>query len=291
MEKCARGEGKLHGNAYDWNTTGSTVMSDIVSGFEAAGGDLSQVGDDMAAGIGEGEAAHDFSADAGTAIDNNEAALRNAADSHSPAARFNPLGTDIAAGIGQGMLLYDFSSDSTATANSLIGAVSAALYARSSIVINSARAVGKAISTGMARGVLDGESTVIQAAAKVAASALQAAKDKLGIASPSRIFRDEVGLMITKGIGEGVLRGQREQAEIIRNAARYLASDAREGVAGRSTQYDNRRTYNQQSSVNLSGNHFYIRDDRDIQSLALEIASLTRRQQRGLGYASAVRIR
>jgi len=78
-------------NGYDWNTTGSTVMSDIVSGFESAGGDLSQVGEDVAAGIGEGEAAHDFSGDAGTTIDNDETALRNAADSHSPAARFNPF--------------------------------------------------------------------------------------------------------------------------------------------------------------------------------------------------------
>lgn len=39
------------------------------------------------------------------------------------------------------------------------------------------------------------------------------------------------------------------------------------------------------SSVNLSGNNFYVRSEQDIHSLASEIASLTRQQQRGLGAA------
>ena len=51
--------------------------------------------------------------------------------------------------------------------------------------------------------------------------------------------------------------------------------------------YDNRKTYNQSSSVNLSGNTFYIRDEQDVRSLAVEIASLTRRQQRGKGLRMA----
>ena len=50
---------------------------------------------------------------------------------------------------------------------------------------------------------------------------------------------------------------------------------------------DNRKTYNNTSSVNLSGNNFYIRDEQDIRSLAVEIATLTRRQQRGRGLRMA----
>ena len=46
---------------------------------------------------------------------------------------------------------------------------------------------------------------------------------------------------------------------------------------------DNRKTYNQTSSVNLSGNNFYVRDEQDIRSLAIEIATLTKRQQRCKG--------
>ena len=41
--------------------------------------------------------------------------------------------------------------------------------------------------------------------------------------------------------------------------------------------------HNQTSSVNLSGNNFYIRDETDIRSLAVEIATLTKRQQHGKG--------
>ena len=40
---------------------------------------------------------------------------------------------------------------------------------------------------------------------------------------------------------------------------------------------------NTDSSVNLSGNNFYVRSEQDIHSLASEIAALTRQQQRGLG--------
>ena len=41
------------------------------------------------------------------------------------------------------------------------------------------------------------------------------------------------------------------------------------------------------ASVNLAGNSFYIRDQQDIRSLAVEIAALTKRQQRGRGLRMA----
>lgn len=56
-----------------------------------------------------------------------------------------------------------------------------------------------------------------------------------------------------------------------------------DAVAGASVLVKNDVRYNQQSSVNLSGNTFYVRDEQDIRSLAVEIAMLTRRQQRGKG--------
>ncbi len=53
------------------------------------------------------------------------------------------------------------------------------------------------------------------------------------------------------------------------------------------THNDNRQTIRQDSSVNLTGNSFYIRSDRDIHDLAVEIATLTRTQQRGRGLRMA----
>ena len=88
--------------------------------------------------------------------------------------------------------------------------------------------------------------------------------------------------MTMKGFGEGVLKESRVQARTIRNAARFLTGEAKDGAIGFS-QNDNRKTYNQTSSVNLSGNNFYVRDETDIRSLAVEIATLTKRQQHGKG--------
>lgn len=43
------------------------------------------------------------------------------------------------------------------------------------------------------------------------------------------------------------------------------------------------KTYNSESSVMVTGNTFVVNDRQDIQSLATEIATLTRSQQRGRG--------
>ena len=127
-----------------------------------------------------------------------------------------------------------------------------------------------------------GRSGVISAMRSAARAAVDAAKSELKIKSPSRVFRDEVGVQTMKGFGLGVLKETKEQARVIRNASRFLTGEAKEGAIAYNSN-DNRRTYNQQSSVNLSGNTFYVRDEQDIRSLAVEIATLTRRQQRGKG--------
>jgi len=117
---------------------------------------------------------------------------------------------------------------------------------------------------------------------EAAKAAVNAAKSELKIASPSGVFRDEVGRMTMKGFGQGVLLESRTQARAVQNAARYLTGEAKAGSVAYSSN-DNRRTYNQQSSVSLAGSNFYVRDEQDVRSLAMEIASLTKRHQRGRG--------
>ena len=118
-----------------------------------------------------------------------------------------------------------------------------------------------------------------------ARAAVNAAKAELQIRSPSRVFRDEVGAMAMRGFGEGALRETKEQAKAVRNAARYLTDAAQEGVTGNPA--SSSRTYNQNSTVNLNVQSMTIRDEQDIRSLAIEIASLTKRQQRGKGLRMA----
>ena len=92
--------------------------------------------------------------------------------------------------------------------------------------------------------------------------------------------------MTMRGFGEGVLRERKAQAKIIQNATRYLTGEAKAGSITTNSN-DNRRTYNNQNTISFAGSNFYVSDKQDAYALAVEIASLTRRQQRGKGLRMA----
>ena len=148
------------------------------------------------------------------------------------------------------------------------------------------RSVGYHVMSGLAVGILKGRSLVNTAMKLAARSAVLAAKKELVIESPSHVFRDEVGVMVMKGFGEGILEESANQAKIIRNASRFLTGEAKEASIGYNTSYDQRK-YDQSSSVTLTVGSLNVRSDQDVHDLAVEIASLTRRQQRGKGMRMA----
>ena len=282
------------------------------------------VGQNVTEGIAEGMTAAGWDTSAETLATNLETAINSALIINSPSERMKPAGEYVAAGVGAGMGGYDFSTDAATLAANLESAISAALTAESltpsgtgamaglagaltaydmsgagntvssnvksavsnSLTATSLKSIGTNAMAGLKAGINAGRSGVVSAMQSAARAAVNAAKKELKIASPSRVFRDEIGSMTMKGFGEGVLKESRVQARTIRNAARFLTGEAKEGaIAFGST--DNRKTYNQTSSVNLSGNNFYVRDEQDIRSLAIEIATLTKRQQRGRGLRMA----
>lgn len=63
--------------------------------------------------------------------------------------------------------------------------------------------VGSDIIKGIANGLKSAGGAIVEAAKSAAKSALNAAKDFLGIHSPSRVFRDQVGKMMALGMGIG----------------------------------------------------------------------------------------
>ena len=69
--------------------------------------------------------------------------------------------------------------------------------------------VGSNICNGIANGISSGWSWLKNKVSSLASSLLSAAKSALGIHSPSRLFRDEIGLNIGYGVGEGVEASQR----------------------------------------------------------------------------------
>ena len=79
--------------------------------------------------------------------------------------------------------------------------------------------IGKAIISGIAKGIRNGISSIANAAKEAAKSALDAAKNFLGIHSPSRVFQAQVGEMMARGMAAGITDGQNEVNKAIKKAA------------------------------------------------------------------------
>ena len=282
--------------------------------------DTNEVGNNVLLGVAEGMTAAGWDSDAETVAANLEAALNAALGIHSPSERVKPVGENTAAGVGAGMAGFDYATDAATLAGNVEAAIAAALTADTltnagvaaaeglagslsgfdmesagrtvginvkaavSGSLNAAtlRPVGVNAMNGLKAGINAGRSGVISAMRSAAKAAVNAAKSELKIKSPSGVFRDEVGRMAMRGFGEGALLESRQQAKVIQNAARYLTGAAQNGLGGGNS-YDNRKTYNQNATSSIHVDQLVVRDEQDVRSLAVEIASLTKRQQRGRG--------
>ena len=128
---------------------------------------------------------------------------------------FKTTGKEAISDVASGMT----SKTSTATA----AAKNVASNAKSAAGEVSFYSVGYNMASGMSSGLYGGSSLVSSAAKSVARSAYNSAKSALGIHSPSTLFRDGVGKMITEGISVGM-----QSADAIRSleAASAAVSDA-----------------------------------------------------------------
>ena len=286
--------------------------------------DTSEVGTHILEGVGAGMTAAGWDSDAETVASNLEAALNLALGIQSPSTRVKPVGANVSAGVGAGMAEYDFTGDAEILAAAIEEAVAAGLAADTLTTLGATAlqglisamstynmsSVGSAIGqnirvavganltgstlrsagvnamAGLKAGINAGRSSVISAMRSAARAAVNAAKSELKIKSPSKVFEEEVGVMVMRGLGQGVLKESREQARVIRNAARYLTGEAKAGSI-QTTSNDNRRTYNNSVNSTIQVQQLVVRDEQDIRALAVEIAALTRRQQRGKGLRMA----
>lgn len=81
--------------------------------------------------------------------------------------------------------------------------------------------VGKNILLGIASGITRSVGAIVDSAKNAALSALDSAKNALGIHSPSRLFRDEVGAMIGLGLAGGI---SDTEPTVAKNASQLAAS-------------------------------------------------------------------
>ena len=196
--------------------------------------------------------------------------------SKSPAAWIAVAAAVIAATVSGALIGYSMATTGSSVATNVKSSVSGSLNA------STLRPVGVNAMAGLKAGILAGRSGVIAAMRSAARDAVNAAKRELKIKSPSGVFRDEVGRMAMRGFGQGALLESKNQAKVIQNAARYLTGAAQGGIGGTNS-YDNRKTYNQNASTTIQVDKLVVRDEQDVRSLAIEIAGLTKRQQRGKG--------
>ena len=90
--------------------------------------------------------------------------------------------------------------------------------------------VGTNIATGIANGISDAAGKIATAARNAASDAYEAAKKFLGIASPSKLMRDQIGLNFSKGMASGILSGIPEVASAARDTAAVGAATAAQTV-------------------------------------------------------------
>lgn len=110
--------------------------------------------------------------------------------------QFQSAGASASSAVAQGI-----SGGRGIVSNAASSVANAAYYA---MQIDGWYNLGYNISAGVASGVRGGSYLITQAAQSAAQSALASAKKSLGVNSPSRVFRDQVGAMIPAGMAQGI---------------------------------------------------------------------------------------
>lgn len=194
----------------------SALITGMFDGIDLSG--VNDVGDNIGAGVGEGLADHDYSGDAGAAVDAIEGGLRNAAQSHSPAARFVPVGSDIAAGVAQGISGYDASG----AASGLVGGVAGAITDEKPNV----QKAGESLASGAAIGIATRAYVAVNAAAAMARAVVAKIRSVFDSHSPSRVaiaigndFGDGMSIGLREGLTRAVNVAQRMSGEIVTAAS------------------------------------------------------------------------
>ncbi len=106
--------------------------------------------------------------------------------------------------------------------------------------------VGRDIISGIVSGINNNSGTLYSKLRTVAQSALAAAKSALGISSPSKVMRDEVGRWIPEGIAAGITAN----ADVVEDAMNRLSTDMTSVDLQNAISSQNARIQRAASSIN-----------------------------------------
>lgn len=128
--------------------------------------------------------------------------------------------------------------------------------------------IGSNIISGISRGISAGASAIANAAKSAARAALNAAKRFLGIASPSKVMRDQVGKFIPEGMAVGIEANTKPLQDAMRglsNMTTDLAvSDLKIGASA-GTVSNGGNVMNRNSNITIN---VYASDGMDVDALA-----------------------
>lgn len=132
-----------------------------------------------------------------------QSAYEQAIGELAPGADVQQIGASVSKLVGAGVI-SEVSTVKTSAKETISGAKDSA---QSQMQASDFPSVGKNISSGIARGITSNSGSVYSAVRSVVKRALTAAESEADINSPSRVFRDRVGIMIARGIAVGITDG------------------------------------------------------------------------------------
>ena len=269
------------------------AMATLTSSIEQVTSSMTTVGTQMNTALSTG-----FSS---AGVDTS--GVQNACVSMIQAANnFKPAFTNAGLNLGRGLALGMNRSSAIAKSAAVAVAKAALNAAKSALGIHSPSkkffGFGEMSVLGLANGLNHFASIAVKAAKRLGEDTINAAENSAS--SMSTFITDNMGGdPVIRPIVDlsGVASGAKAMGELLNNNSGRIAMTARVSSAMASSAGVSVAKKNQNGSsnsntanniqtnnaVNLSGNTFYVRSEQDIQSLASEIAALTRQQQMGYG--------
>ena len=145
--------------------------------------------------------------------------------------------------------------------------------------------VGIDIVRGLADGLIDGVNIIWDKIKEMASSLLSSIKSALGIHSPSKLFRDKVGIFLAQGVGVGFVD---EMDKVTKDMQNALPTSFDTMVNADISSFLNTKNHNTSSEKSNSGitviiDKVEIHNDDDIEDTAYKLALKVRQAEMALG--------
>lgn len=145
--------------------------------------------------------------------------------------------------------------------------------------------VGIDIVRGLADGLIDGVNIIWDKIKEMASSLLSGIKNALGIHSPSKLFRDKVGIFLAQGVGVGFVD---EMDKVTKDMQNALPTSFDTMVNADISSFLNTKNHNTSSEKSNSGitviiDKVEIHNDDDIEDTAYKLALKVKQAEMALG--------